>query len=130
MLLGSKLRILCLIKASFSLYLYQEIDTIYQNRPHNHDSTASRLLSEVKHDLALLVLRWGTTLEHRVLIFFCWFDWRLIYFDSHAKVALAYLHHVHHVHHLCTFFFVGSTWRMIVIFVNKKRHFAAKSMIL
>ena len=41
-----------------------------QERPYNHDSTASRLLSEVKHDLARLVLRWGTTLESLVL-FFC-----------------------------------------------------------
>ena len=41
-----------------------------QERPYNHDSTASRLLSEVKHDLARLVLRWGTTLEYLVLFFF------------------------------------------------------------
>ena len=41
-----------------------------QERPYNHDSTASRLLSEVKHDLARLVLRWGTTLESLVLFFF------------------------------------------------------------
>ena len=32
-------------------------------RPYQHDSTASRLLSEVKHARAQLVLRWGTTLE-------------------------------------------------------------------
>ena len=38
-----------------------------QERPYNHDSTASSLLSEVKHDLARLVLRWGTTLESLVL---------------------------------------------------------------
>ena len=44
--------------------------TFLQERPYNHDSTASRLLSEVKHDLARLVLRWGTTLESLVL-FFC-----------------------------------------------------------
>ena len=43
-----------------------------QEQPYNHDSTASRLLSEVKHDLARLVLRWGTTLESLVL-FFCSF---------------------------------------------------------
>ena len=36
-------------------------------RPYQHDSTASRLLSEVKHVRARLVLRWGTTLESRVL---------------------------------------------------------------
>ena len=43
-----------------------------QDRPYNDDSTASRLLSEVKHHLARLVLRWGTTLESLVLIF--WFS--------------------------------------------------------
>ena len=42
---------------------------IKQERPYNHDSTASRLLSEVKHDLVRLVLRWGTTLESLVLLF-------------------------------------------------------------
>ena len=41
-----------------------------QERPYNHDSTASRLLSEVKHDLVRLVLRWGTTLEY-LMLFFC-----------------------------------------------------------
>ena len=40
-----------------------------QERPHHDDSTASRLLSEVKHRRAQLVLRWGTTLESRVLFF-------------------------------------------------------------
>ena len=43
---------------------------LQQERPYNHDSTASRPLSEVKHDLARLVLRSGTTLESLVLIFF------------------------------------------------------------
>jgi hypothetical protein len=41
-----------------------------QERPYNSDSTASRSLCEVKHYLARLVLRWGTTLETRVLFFF------------------------------------------------------------
>jgi hypothetical protein len=41
-----------------------------QERPYQHDSTASRLLSEVKHVRARLVLRWGTTLESWVLFFF------------------------------------------------------------
>ena len=41
----------------------------YQERPHHSDSTASRLLSEVKHCRARLVLRWGTTLESLVLFF-------------------------------------------------------------
>jgi hypothetical protein len=35
-----------------------------------HDSTASRPLSEVKHVRAWLVLRWGTTLESQVLFSF------------------------------------------------------------
>ena len=43
---------------------------IWQERPYHDDSTASRLLSEVKHRRAWLVLRWGTTLESQVL-FFC-----------------------------------------------------------
>ena len=34
------------------------------------DSTASHLLSEVKHRRAWLVLRWGTMLESQML-FFC-----------------------------------------------------------
>ena len=33
----------------------------WQERPYHDDSTASRLLSEVKHRRAWLVLRWGTT---------------------------------------------------------------------
>jgi hypothetical protein len=40
-----------------------------QERPYHDDSTASRLLSEVKHRRAQLVLRWGTTLESWVLFF-------------------------------------------------------------
>ena len=42
----------------------------HQERPYHDDSTASRLLSEVKHRRARLVLRWGTTLESLVLFFF------------------------------------------------------------
>ena len=49
--------------------LYILTNFLIQERPYNHDSTASRLLSEVKHDLARLVLRSGTTLEYRVLFF-------------------------------------------------------------
>ena len=42
-------------------------------RPYAHDSTASRQLSEVKHVLAQLVLRWVTTLEPWELdIFVVW----------------------------------------------------------
>jgi hypothetical protein len=40
-----------------------------QERPYHDDSTASRPLCEVKHHRARLVLRWGTTLESRVLFF-------------------------------------------------------------
>ncbi len=47
----------------FALLIY------HQERPYHDDSTASRLLSEVKHRRARLVLRWGTTLESRVLFF-------------------------------------------------------------
>ena len=46
--------------------------SLCQERPYHSDSTASRLLSEVKHCRARLVLRWGTTLESLVL-FFCFF---------------------------------------------------------
>jgi hypothetical protein len=42
----------------------------HEERPYQHDNTASRLLSEVKHVRARLVLRWGTTLESRVLFFY------------------------------------------------------------
>ena len=40
-----------------------------QERPYHDDSTASRLLSEVKHRRVELVLRWGTTLESSMLFF-------------------------------------------------------------
>ncbi|KAL7501491.1 hypothetical protein ACHAWT_010065, partial [Skeletonema menzelii] len=53
-----------------------------QERPYHSDSTASRLLSEVKHCRARLVLRWGTTLESLVL-FFCSF--------AHFYFFLSYL---------------------------------------
>ena len=39
------------------------------SRPYNDENTASRSLSEVKHHLSQLVLRWGTTLESWVLTF-------------------------------------------------------------
>jgi hypothetical protein len=42
----------------------------FRERPYQHDSTTSRLLCEVKHVRARLVLRWGTTLESRVLFSF------------------------------------------------------------
>jgi hypothetical protein len=41
-----------------------------KERPYQHDSTPSCLLSEVKHGRAWLVLHWGTTLESQVLFSF------------------------------------------------------------
>ena len=43
---------------------------LQRERPYQHDSTTSRPLCEVKHARARLVLRWGTTLESRVLFSF------------------------------------------------------------
>ena len=40
-----------------------------QERPNHNNSTASRLLSEVKYCQALLLLQWGTMLESKVLFF-------------------------------------------------------------
>ena len=51
------------------VYIFK-ICTYRQERPYHDDSTASRLLSEVKHRRARLVLRWGTTLESLVLFFY------------------------------------------------------------
>ena len=48
--------------------------TSRRERPYQHDSTASRLLIEVKHVRAWLVLRWGTTLESQVLFSFILLD--------------------------------------------------------
>jgi hypothetical protein len=50
--------------------LYTLRDRNCWERPYQHDSTASRPLSEVKHVRAWLVLRWGTTLESQVLFSF------------------------------------------------------------
>ena len=57
-------------------------------RPYQHDSTASRPLSEVKHVRAWLVLRWGTTLESQVLF--------SLLFPSTAPVqtSVTYLFHL------------------------------------
>ncbi|KAL7496605.1 hypothetical protein ACHAWT_009281 [Skeletonema menzelii] len=62
---------------------------LLQERPYHSDSTASRLLSEVKHCRARLVLRWGTTLESLVL-FFCFFLLRsyLLHFTQLAAAHL------------------------------------------
>jgi hypothetical protein len=59
----------CGVMVVFACYICCEC-VFEQERPYHNDSTASRLLSEVKHCRARLVLRWGTTLESRVL-FFC-----------------------------------------------------------
>ena len=55
-----------------------------QERPYHCDSTASRLLSEVKHSRARLVLRWGTTLESLVL-FFCFS--LLLFFTPFGEIS-------------------------------------------
>ena len=62
-----------------------------QERPYHSDSTASRLLSEVKHCRARLVLRWGTTLESLVL-FFCSFLLSMLISDFSPvhRIALQY----------------------------------------
>ncbi|KAL7457961.1 hypothetical protein ACHAWC_009972, partial [Mediolabrus comicus] len=54
-----------------------------QERPYHSDSTASRLLSEVKHCRARLVLRWGTTLESLVLFF--------LFFTFHTSFLFDYI---------------------------------------
>ena len=46
------------------------LSALRNDHRYHSDSTASRLLSEVKHCRARLVLRWGTTLESLVLFFF------------------------------------------------------------
>ena len=56
--------------SKIELFIYLKFSLFFQERPYHNDSTASRLLSEVKHCRARLVLRWGTTLESLVL-FFC-----------------------------------------------------------
>ena len=54
---------------NFRIYIDASV-SCFRERPYQHDSTASRLLSEVKHVRAQLVLRWGTTLESWVLFSF------------------------------------------------------------
>ena len=41
----------------------------WKEHTYHDDSTASRMLSEVKHHQAHLVLHWGTDLGYRVLLF-------------------------------------------------------------
>ena len=54
----------------YMMSTYIASDPSRQERPYSNENTASRLLSEVKHCLVQLVLRWGTTLESWML-FFC-----------------------------------------------------------
>ena len=75
--------------------------TLYlRERPYQHDSTASRLLSEVKHVRAWLVLRWGTTLESQVLFSFCLFPSRKaepsIRDKKHEKEAKSFYNDIYH----------------------------------
>ena len=70
---------------------YREDRFIYLwERPYQHDSTASRLLSEVKHVRAWLVLRWGTTLESQVLFSFFKYYHGLLGTVSHSVTLLNY----------------------------------------
>ena len=57
-----------------------------QERPYHSDSTASRLLSEVKQCRARLVLRWGTTLESLVLFFYFCLVWSANVFFGLGKL--------------------------------------------
>ena len=72
-------------------------------RPYQHDSTASRLLSEVKHVRAWLVLRWGTTLESQVLFSFCLFPSRKaepsIRDKKHEKEAKSFYNDTYDTYH-------------------------------
>ena len=70
--------------------MYVDCVALGQERPYNHDSTASRLLSEVKHDLARLVLRWGTTLESLVLFFLQGPRFKLLFLHSFFAAAVVY----------------------------------------
>jgi hypothetical protein len=63
-----------------SIIYITKIRALNRERPYQHDSTASRLLSEVKHVRAWLVLRWGTTLESQVLFSFTFCLYLLLFF--------------------------------------------------
>ena len=71
-----------------------------QERPYHDDSTASRLLSEVKHRRAWLVLRWGTTLESQVL-FFCYFYLSRPHDLLHIASSLSYTSYILYLTHCC-----------------------------
>ena len=64
--------------------MYYKVIGNERERPYNDDSTASRLLSEVKHRLARLVLRWGTTLESLVLFSFCF----IVKYNEYSVIRL------------------------------------------
>ena len=72
--------------------LYILILSFCQERPYHNDSTASRLLSEVKHCRARLVLRWGTTLESLVL-FFCI---SFVHLKYRLRAYVVFTTHVNH----------------------------------
>ena len=73
---GKKVEFVLLV--NMTAYVYVIMSCGCQERPYHDDSTASRLLSEVKHHRAKLVLRWGTTLESLVL-FFWFFDFSVLF---------------------------------------------------
>jgi hypothetical protein len=63
----------------FKYLIYPPVD---QERPYHDDCNAPRLLSEAKYCRARLALRWGTTLESRVLFLL------LLCHDGVATIAL------------------------------------------
>ena len=72
----------------FKFYIFLAANSDQQG-PYHDDSTASRLLSEVKHRRARLVLRWGTTLESRVFLFLIFLMGRQVgYGLFHYKMEL------------------------------------------
>ena len=58
-----------------------------QERPYNHENATSCLLCEAKHDLAGLVLRWGTTLEYSVLFFSFW-EYHLCFTSNKSRIII------------------------------------------
>ena len=92
------------VRSGLGTLIYGELIWLYifkfappqQERPYYSDSTASRLLSEVKHCQARLVLRWGTTLESLVL-FFCLFAFLHQKHQLPKSFCLFYFHSTDHV---------------------------------
>ena len=64
---ASNLCIICSALLCLALFSILCLRVCNWEQPNHNESTASRLLSKVKHYRAWLVLRWGTTLESRVL---------------------------------------------------------------